>query len=79
VRVTTPFTLKDDLRNTLRERGAVAGNTWGSFIDAMAALGVRRDDLLASIEFKVSTFGSGRLVIEQNEDGEGWEVREKRG
>jgi hypothetical protein len=78
VRVTTPFTLKDDLRQSLRLHGAVAGNTWGSFCDAMEALGIRRDDLLASIEFRISQFGSGRIVCEQNEDGEGWEVREKR-
>lgn len=75
--VTTPFTLKTDLRDTLRLRGVAVGGTVGDFLNALMALGIKLDDPLASIEWRVSQFGTGRVICEQNEDGEGWEIREK--
>lgn len=74
--VTTAFTLRDDLKRSLRERGVPIGSTWGSFCDAMETLGVRRDDLLASMEVGIAADGLRRIVKEQSKDGEGWEVRE---
>lgn len=65
-----------DLRAVLQQRGAVAGNTWGSFKEAMAALGVKDDMLLASIEYGVAQDGSGRIVAEVDPDLGELEVRE---
>lgn len=65
-----------DLAAVLRTRGAVAGNTWGSFKAAMEALGVKDDMLLASIEFGVAQDGTGRIVAEIDPDLGELEVRE---
>lgn len=67
MRVTTDATLRRDLRASLNAReGVPAGQTWGSFKWAMAQLGVRDDDVLASIEF---TGGSGVIVREDSTHG----------
>ena len=53
-------------------RGVPAGNTVGSFIDALRTFG--EDTRLASIEFGIALGGNGRLVVDMTD--EGIEIRE---
>lgn len=77
-RITTDKTLMRDLRASLAaHEGVACGLTWGSFKWAMAQLGVRDDDALASIEYGVSRLGgNGKLYRDDAEDG--IEIREGR-
>ena len=76
MRGTTDRTIAADLRASLYASriGLEAGRTWGSFKQAMEGLGITEDMPLASIEFGVSQYGNGRIVVDVNEDG--LEVRE---
>lgn len=78
MKITTDDTLVKDLRASLHAReGVSAGLTWGSFKWAMAQLGVRDDDALASIEYGCALGGNGQLV--RDDDDGGIEIRERRG
>lgn len=72
--VTTTHTVMRDLQASLRAQG-YAGETVGSFLDALFAQGVQLSDPLASIEYGIAQGRSGQLVIERNEAG-AWEIRE---
>lgn len=72
--LTTNRTIAQALRESLRLRGAAAGQTFGDFIEACRALGIRDGDPLGSIEYGVAQMGTGRIVFEVNEDGV--EIRE---
>lgn len=76
--ITTDDRLGRDLRASLAARtGVQAGVTWGSFKWAMAQLGVRDTDTLASIEYGCSQFG-GNGVIVRDDAADGIEIREVR-
>lgn len=65
-----------DLKASLIERGAAkpAGQTWGDFQQAMAALGITAETRLASIEWGTQLHGTNHLVADETEFG--IEVRE---
>jgi hypothetical protein len=68
--LTTNDTTGRDLRASLSLRhGVPTGNTWGAIKAAMTVLGVRDDDRIASIEYGVMQFGSGRIVRDDAPDG----------
>ena len=77
-RITTDETLGRDLRASLTARtGVSAGTTWGSFRWAMAVLGVRDDDRIASIEYGCSRLGGNGIIVRDDAD-DGVEIREVR-
>ena len=77
-RATTNETVRRDLRASLAARtGVSAGVTWGSFKWAMATLGVRDDDRIASIEYGCSQFGGNGIIVRDDAD-DGVEIREVR-
>ena len=60
---TTDKTLRDDLQASLLARNGVpVGTTWGDFKAAMAALGVKDSDYLASIEHGIAQTSTGYIV-----------------
>lgn len=77
-RLTTDETLMRDLTASLAARtGVSAGVTWGEFKWAMARLGVRDDDRIASIEYGCSRLGGGGVIVRDDAD-DGIEIREKK-
>lgn len=69
-RGTTNLTIVADLKASILARaGMPAGATWGEFKEAMRHLGIADDMPLASIEYGVSQFGNGRLVLDTEPDG----------
>jgi len=73
-RVTTDGTIADDLRASIQQRGFYAGVTFGDFVAACKAAGMTKHTELASIEYGIAQYGSGRIRVEQTDDGV--EVRE---
>lgn len=71
--VTTNQTIAADLRRSLQARRRV--RTLAEFIDAALEAGIRLNEPLASIEFGVTAFGNGQLVLEMNDSGD-YEIRE---
>lgn len=67
--------LNGDLVASLNARRAIVGLTWGSFKAAVEeGLGIRDDDLLASVEYGIKAWRSGHLVRDTEIDG--IEIRE---
>jgi hypothetical protein len=74
--ITTDATLAKDLRASLAARtGVSAGTTWGSFKWAMAVLGVRDDDTLASIDYGTARLGGNGTIVREDAD-DGIEIKE---
>lgn len=67
-RITTDRTLRDDLWRSLVARGHDAGRTFGSFITACRAAGVRDETPLDSIEYGIKQAGSGRILVDFEDD-----------
>ena len=63
-------TIARDLRASLAARqGVPVGSTFGDFIAACRALGIRDDMLLASCEFGIAQTGNGYLTVDVAADG----------
>ncbi len=75
MKATTNDTIAADLRATLQQRrGFYAGVTFGDFIAACKAAGMSTHTDLASIEFGIAQYGSGRIRVDFTDKGA--EVRE---
>jgi hypothetical protein len=62
--VTTDATIARDLERSLAARGVpVRVATLGALLDAIEALGVKREDELTAIEWRIASTGNGRLVV----------------
>lgn len=61
----------------LARRVAYANQTFGDFVAAAKELGVKDSDVLSSIEFGVSQYGSGLLQADRDDSG-AVELREVR-
>jgi len=74
---TTNDTIAQDMRASIAARRGVSfDGTVGGFIDALPQLGIQREMPLAMIEYGVSQYGNGTLIVD-TEDG-GIAIREGR-
>jgi hypothetical protein len=68
-RITTAADLMTDLRDSIRARGWDAGVTLAQFYDACLKAGATPQTPLRSIEYGVCQGGTGRIVIEFEDEG----------